>query len=97
VLKKYKVLDDLGTDIYDELHKIRRYRNKVHIQNSIGIDGVSADENIAFSDAICNWSMGLNVKVIKHLSEHLGRPKELGYYVNPLVLPYFDEAPVAAP
>src|SRR5713101_1496519 len=47
VLKKYKVLDALGGDIYDELHKLRKYRNKVHIQDNIAIEGVSRDDNAA--------------------------------------------------
>jgi hypothetical protein len=47
VLKKYKVLSDLGDDIYDDLHKLRKYRNKVHIQDDIEIEGVSRDESTA--------------------------------------------------
>jgi hypothetical protein len=32
IMKKYRVLDGLGGGIYDELDKLREYRNKVHIQ-----------------------------------------------------------------
>ena len=32
VMKKHKLLDGMGADIYDELHKFREYRNRVHIQ-----------------------------------------------------------------
>ena len=35
VMKKYKILDELGNDIYDDLHRLRKYRNKVHIQDSM--------------------------------------------------------------
>ena len=36
VMKKYKILDGLGAaTIYDELHKLRKYRNKVHIQTDV--------------------------------------------------------------
>jgi hypothetical protein len=87
VLKKYKVLDGLGADIYDELHKLRKYRNKVHIQDDVEIDGVSRDDGPAFSDEICKWALSLNVRILKFLSEHLPRPKELHSYVNPLVVP----------
>jgi hypothetical protein len=87
VLKKYKVLDALGTDIYDELHKLRKYRNKIHIQEDIEIEGVSRDEGIAFSIEICTWALGLNVRVLKHLSEKLGRPPHIEDYVNPLLVP----------
>jgi hypothetical protein len=33
VLKAHKLPDALGNDIYDEIHKLRRYRNKIHIQD----------------------------------------------------------------
>lgn len=87
VMKKYKMLDGLGADIYGELHKLRKYRNKVHIQDSIGIEGVSADEVSAFSDETCTWALKLNVRVLKHLSEHFPRPVELHRYLSPLVVP----------
>jgi hypothetical protein len=87
ILKKYKVLNALGDNIYDELHKLRKYRNKVHIQDNIEIDGVSRDEGDAFSDDIRTWAVGLNTKVLKYLSENLGRPKHIERYVNPLVVP----------
>ena len=77
----------LGAGIYDELHKLRKYRNKVHIQDNIDIENVSLDESEAFSDNIRNWALGLNVKVLKYLNEHLSRPKHLEGYVNPLVVP----------
>ncbi|WP_210370901.1 hypothetical protein, partial [Borreliella garinii] len=37
IMQKYKILAGLGAGIYDELHKLRRYRNKVHIQTDVGI------------------------------------------------------------
>jgi hypothetical protein len=87
VLKKYSVLDTLGAGIYDELHKLRKYRNKIHIQDDIGIEGVSRDEADAFSAEICAWAIGLNMLVIKYLSDHLPRPAGLHGYVNPLTVP----------
>lgn len=87
VLKKYKVLDGLGADIYDELHKLRKYRNKVHIQKLIDIPNVSADEVTAFSGQIRIWALGLNVRILKHLSENFARPKELHSYVGALTVP----------
>jgi hypothetical protein len=41
VMKKYDILKGLGAGIYDELHKLRKYRNKVHIQVNVDIEGVS--------------------------------------------------------
>ncbi len=87
VMKKYNVLNGLGKDIYDELHKLRKYRNKVHIQDTIDIEGVKADEIEAFSDDICTWALKLNVRLFKHLSDHLARPEHLKHYVSPLVVP----------
>jgi len=50
LMKKYKILDGLGADeIYDELHKLRKYRNKVHIQDDVDIEGVSRREDRAFT------------------------------------------------
>jgi hypothetical protein len=87
VLKKYKVLDGLGGAIYEELHKLRKYRNKVHIQDYIDIEGVPSDEVLAFSDKLTEWTVDFNSRVLKHLSEHLKRPDHLHGYVSPLVVP----------
>jgi hypothetical protein len=87
VLRKYAVLDGLDREIYDELHKLRKFRNKVHIQDDIEIAGISRDEEDAFSDAVCTWALALNARVVKHLSEHLRRPDEVADYVQPLVIP----------
>ena len=76
----------------DDLHKLRKYRNKVHIQSDVDIERVSRDEEVAFSDALSNWALGLNVKVLKHLNGQLGRPKDLDAYVAPLIVPEFQEA-----
>lgn len=87
VLKKYSALDPLGEDIYTDLHNLRKYRNKIHIQEDIEIEDVSRDDVIAFSDEIRNWALDLNVGVLTFLSEHLPRPKHLHNYVNPLLVP----------
>jgi hypothetical protein len=80
-------LDGLGQAIYDELHKLRKYRNKIHIEDVIEINGVSPDEANAFSDDICIWSLGLGKRVVKYLGEKLARPKELDKYVAALSVP----------
>ena len=85
VLRKYKVLDSLGNNIYDELDKLRKYRNKVHIQDDV--EGLARDENVLFSDQIRTWAFRLTVKVLRYLSERLARPKELHQYVSPLLIP----------
>ena len=85
VMEKYKILNELGEGIYKELHKLREYRNKVHIQ--LDVEGASRDENVAFSDAICTWALKFNMQVLKHLNEKYPRPKELKSFATPLMLP----------
>jgi hypothetical protein len=87
VMKKYKVLDSVGAGIYDELDKLRAYRNKVHIQLDIAINGVSRDESTAFSDEIRDWALGLNVRILQHLSERFPRPKGLEQHAQLLSVP----------
>ena len=85
VLKAHKLPDALGNDIYDEIHKLRRYRNKIHIQDDV--EGAARDESSAFSNEICAWASDLTVRVLKYLSENLARPKHLHHYVKPLTIP----------
>jgi hypothetical protein len=87
VMKKYKILDGLGAGIYDELHKIRKYRNKVHIQDDVDITGISRDENTAFSTSIVTWSLELTVRVLKHLNAQYPRPNELDQFSSELSVP----------
>jgi hypothetical protein len=87
VMRKYGVLNGLGDGIYEELHKLRKYRNKIHIQDIIDIKDVSRDEGEAFSDAIRKWSLNLNFKLLKYLSDKLSRPPGLDGYVRPLKVP----------
>lgn len=87
VLRKYRVLSGLPQSIYDDLHKLRKYRNKVHIQDDIEIVGVSRDEEDAFSNEICLWALRLNRDVLKYLSGHLRRPPELDGFVEALSIP----------
>lgn len=87
VLKKYKVLHGIGTDVYDDLHKLRRYRNKVHIQDRLKIDGASRDEGEVFSARTTEWALSLLLKVLRHLSTTLKRPKRIHGHVRPLQIP----------
>ena len=86
-MKKYKILDCLGNDIYDELHKLRKYRNKVHIQDTIDIQGVPPDEGDAFSDEVRKWSLELVSNILTHLKERFPRPADLQSFVKPLQIP----------
>jgi hypothetical protein len=87
VMKRYKILDGLGAGIYDELHKLRKYRNKVHIQADVDIKDVSRDEDKAFSKTIVDWSLELTVRVLKHLNDKFPRPKDLEQFAHELSIP----------
>ncbi len=72
VLKKYNILDNSQLDVYDNLHTIRRLRNKIHIQSkNLNIDGLKGerDEVNIFTDYWTNFSISLCEKVICYLSE----------------------------
>lgn len=87
VMKKYDILKGMGGGIYDELHKLRKYRNKVHIQTDVDIQGVSRDENTAFSAEIVKWSLAFAVRVLKYLNEQFPRPEDLKQYAHDLSIP----------
>ena len=87
IMRKYKILDGLGAGIYDELHKLRRYRNKVHIQTDVGIKDVPRDEDKAFSGDIVVWALAFAVRMLRHLNEQFPRPKELEQFAHELKIP----------
>lgn len=86
-LRKYGVLDGMVAGTYDELHTLRKYRNKVHIQGSVGIEGAPRDELHLFTDDLVEWAIDLNWRVLNYLQEHYPRPKHIGGFVRPLRLP----------
>lgn len=86
-MRKYGVLDGLGQDVYDQLHRLRKFRNKIHIQDRIDLEDVSPDEDVAFSDDVRNWALRLLMSVIQHLSNSLARPRHIDGYVQPLQMP----------
>jgi Asp-tRNA(Asn)/Glu-tRNA(Gln) amidotransferase C subunit len=88
LMKKYKILDGLGVEtIYDELHKLRKYRNKVHIQEDVDIAGVSRREDRAFNDQTVAWSLELCRRVLRHLDEKFPRPDHIRPFARTLSLP----------
>lgn len=87
IMQKYKILDGLGGEIYDDLHKLRRYRNKVHIQADVGIKGVPRDEDRAFPRETVTWSLAFVVRVLRYLNDQFPRPKELEQFAHELKIP----------
>lgn len=86
-MQEYKMLDGLGADIYDDLHKLREYRNRIHIQLDDNLKDVPRDEDKAFTKEIVTWALALNIRVLKHLIEKYPRPKDLEQFAHELVLP----------
>lgn len=87
VMKKYHILDTLGEEVYDELHRLRKYRNKIHIQDDVAIEGVSRDEPELFSDELTQKALDLNFRVINCLVDRYPRSEDVGSYVSDLTIP----------
>jgi hypothetical protein len=87
VMLKYEILKGLGDGIYDELYKLRKYRNKVHIQTNVDITGVSRDEDAAFSNDTVTWALAFAIRVLRHLNERFARPKDMEQFAHELSIP----------
>ena len=61
-MKPYKLLDGLGQSIYNDLHRLRKLRNRVHIQFDDEPERVGRDEHLAFSAKEVSWSLSLCVE-----------------------------------
>lgn len=83
--RKYDLLNELGGGIYDELHMLRKYRNKVHIQDDN--EDVPRDEEVAFTQEKSAWSLALCAAVLDLLSRKFPRPAGIDKYVQPLCIP----------
>ena len=83
----HAILDGMGDGIYDELQNLRKYSNKVHIQDDVDIQGVSRNEWTAFPDELVRWALGLCIKVINHLNERYARPAHLDQYARQVSIP----------
>jgi hypothetical protein len=86
-MRTYKLLDGLGVDIYDELHRLRQYRNRVHVQFDDEPKNTDRDDYKAFSDEVVVWSLALCIRVLKYLYERFPRPKELGVFAHDVSIP----------
>jgi hypothetical protein len=86
-MEDYKILEGFGADIYEELHKLRKYRNKVHIQGTVEIEGASKDESVAFSKDVVAWALGFCSRVLKQLNERFPRPRHVQLYAREASIP----------
>ncbi|HEX8585113.1 MAG TPA: hypothetical protein VF680_11960 [Allosphingosinicella sp.] len=87
VLRKYSVLDDLGAAVYEDLHLLRKFRNKIHIQEEIKVPDSPRDEVILFKKDRREWALELNRRTLQYLSQALARPPHIHDYVGPLSIP----------
>ncbi|MER8929776.1 hypothetical protein NKI34_29555 [Mesorhizobium sp. M0700] len=86
-MQKYKVIDGMGGGIYDDLHQLRRYRNRVHIQLDTDPKDSPRDEDGAFSAKIVGWSLDLCIRVLNFLAANFERPKGMEQYAQTLAIP----------
>jgi len=86
-MKTHKPLDDLGGTIYDDLHRLRQLRNRVHIQFDDEPEGLGRDDHEAFSDKEVVWSLSLCIRVLKYLGERFPRPEALGVFAHEVSIP----------
>ncbi|MEQ8899725.1 MAG: hypothetical protein RID11_02320 [Roseovarius sp.] len=91
VFRKYNMLNGMVGDIYDDLHVIRKFRNKVHIQDNINIAGVSRDEVVSFDRTRMEWIINKSYDIIIFLSENYSRPSGIAKFVGDLSLPHFEQ------
>jgi len=84
--RRHKVLDVLAPDIYDELHRLRKFRNKIHIHAKT-FPELSQHEKDIFTDDIVNWCLRLNCTIAKFLSEQMPRPERLHVFTEHMSLP----------
>jgi hypothetical protein len=86
-MKTHKLLDGLGTAIYDDLHQLRELRNRVHIQFDDKPKGLGRNDHDAFTDNNVAWALTLCINVLKHLSEKFPRPEALGVFAHDVSVP----------
>lgn len=86
-MEAYKLLDGLGGTIYDDLHRLRKLRNRVHIQFDDEPTGLGRDDHQAFSSKEVAWSLLLCIEVLKHLGKQFPRPQDLGVFAHKVSIP----------
>lgn len=86
-MEKHKILDDLGKSIYSDLHRLREFRNRIHIQFDDKPDGLGRDDAAAFNEENLKWSLSLSNDVIEFLAKRFPRPKELEAFAHEISLP----------
>lgn len=86
-MKTHKLLDGLGATIYDDLHRLRELRNRVHIQFDDKPKDLGRNDHDAFTDKNVAWSLALCINVLKHLADKYPRPEALGVFAHDVSIP----------
>ena len=87
VMKKYKILDRMGDDIYDELDKLRKIRNKIHIQDFLESPKYPRDEDKLFTALLRDLAISLLTRILLGLNEDFPRPENLKSFATKLKIP----------
>ncbi len=86
-MSKYELLNGLGKTIYADLHRLREFRNRVHIQFDDKPKGTDRDDHRAFDKATVVWSLSLCIKMLNHLRDRFPRPETLGPFAHEVSIP----------
>ena len=86
-MKSHKLLDGLGGAIYDDLHRLRKLRNRIHIQFDDEPEGLDRDDHQAFDDENLVWSLSVCIRVLQHLAVRFPRPEALGVFAHEISIP----------
>jgi hypothetical protein len=86
-MKKHKLLDGLGEDIYKNLDRLRELRNRIHIQFDDEPADVDRDDSKAFTSATVVESLAVCTSIVEHLCKTYPRPKDLGVYAHDVSIP----------
>lgn len=84
--RKYKLLDGLGKGVYENIHLLRKYRNKVHIQNDVK-DLAERNECNIFDDDFTKFALEKVIEIVQFLSGNLSRPDHIKGHVRPFTFP----------
>jgi len=87
IFRKYGILDGIGADIYEKLHALRQYRNKIHIQEDVKVAGAPRDEEKIFTSALVKRCLDTNRTVLEFLSTQLARSAHIDGHCAPLTIP----------
>ena len=86
ILRKYEVLGSRDHPVYEQMHFLRRLRNRIHIQECVsGLP--NNDDAILFSERYVKCALGWLRWTVCYLNKELARPQHIQGYVANLRVP----------